>query len=324
MNLFKANLMTSNQRSIKYRLNRSALITNILCFTFMMTSCRDFSKFDCFKAEGGCGDSSSSEDLLDTPLPLVDMMLNPSEETIPPLNMADSSDALAPDEETSTMDMITTCEEGVVPCQECDPSSGESSFNDDDSLCPTINCEDLNRYELIDDRTCVERLFISNGSLCREGECVNNPDRYCISASETRLEISGNLECQHIVGCQNSIEPEILFKPGESCENGRGTCDQRGQCVHSPMSDRSCREISSNDICEDNLNEGICTFSADFIFGQGWVTHRHCDDFCQDLNGRCQQAWYSLNSCNRLRERRCDQQGGRALCQCSFSVIPAP
>lgn len=287
----------------------------VLMACICVVSCQDFSSFDCFNERSGCNPQATDMNQTDSSwtergdLSIIDASILPIDMII--------------DMEVQVDSMPPNCglENEMVTCQRC--TNGELINSNDDQLCMEVDCGEFTEYRLenVEDRPLVCKInsFSRKSNLCEEGRCLTG-ERAC-QADEVMIaaDITDNEECMIMRGCQGEIPPETMINVGAGCLNDTGRCNESGVC-EVPQS--TCPSMGDYfKLCADNqVQNDTCDFNVNLLLGAGILSDKHCNDFCIDISGHCEEAWNtsSTRSCDKVSGRACDQRGGLVICRCRF------
>ena len=200
-------------------------------------------------------------------------------------------------------------------CEVCEDGRSGALANAE-SRCPPIDCASYQTYS--QDRNsenqteCIRSDYMRGPTICKEpGLCFSEPREYCqFQASFLEISAEDVGECRRIEGCRDQEAPRLSPKAGEPCQNGRGSCDDQGECVI------ACGDLSIAHACTERSVSGYCDFLVTLSLGGG-ILPDHCTEFCESIGGVCEEAWRSLDCPTSPRDaRRCDDRQGSRVCRC--------
>lgn len=194
------------------------------------------------------------------------------------------------------------------------------------ATCEPINCDTLITYEIKarsnTEAHCERILYTAQAERCVADRCATR-DEYCVESSREVVLAGEDLgQCGAIDGCINEVPPNLTARNiGDSCANGRGVCNQGGQCT---VNDCSSLNITDGHLCFDQSRvNGRCSFNVSFGVGMGLVFADHCSDVCAESGGVCIGSYLDTTICyegrDSLNELACDlRQGGDRVCVCEY------
>ena len=322
----------------------------LLSLWFATHGCNDFSTFDCFESENGCSPrletrledyaaGGFNDPWIQAGTPVMDMadyrrdlgqaldLGQPTDLNLP-ADLNPPTDLDLPIDMTLDTDMarfpdlgVTACNPNEVlpPCQSC--INGEVQIDDEAGGCEMPNCSRLNAFRRESSpsglEACIETVYRPREQLCEQGRCLVQLEDRCIG--EEQIVATVNLpECVEMTGCIDQQGVSLVPNDGAPCTNNNGTCNATGDCVPNNMM-ISCPALERSRLCSlSQANTQGCNYQIDLLLGWGWLSFANCNDFCRQYNGQCTTAWNSRPICTQENERSCDQNGGVAICRCTF------
>ena len=228
-----------------------------------------------------------------------------------------------------SIDMVVPSDQGA---NECDPNevlpscqsciNGEIQIDDAAGGCETPDCSQLNSFRKETSPAgvegCIQTVYSPREQLCEQGRCLSQLVDSCIGEEQTVATVSLP-ECVEMTGCVDQQGVSLVVNEGAPCTNNNGTCNARGDCVPNNMMMTSCPTLERSRLCSlSQTSAQGCTYQIDLLLGLGWLSFANCNDFCEQHNGQCARAWDSRPTCRQEDTRPCEQNGGMAICRCTF------
>ena len=207
----------------------------------------------------------------------------------------------------------------LAPCLSC--VNGEIQVDDQAGGCISPDCSSLDTFRKETSQgglaACIKTVHRPKEQLCEQGQCLSELEEACVAEEEIVATVSLP-ECVVMQGCMDQQGVNLTFNTGASCNNMNGTCNANGECIPNDPT-APCRQIEQSSLCSSSqVNALYCDYQIDLLLGWGLFSYQDCNDFCSSNNGQCEEAWNSRRGCQYREARTCEDNGGLAICRCSF------